>query len=117
MSAYLGGRFVLGSGRTWPHDFRFLAVFFSGPGDGDGVDTPSSCLTLGSDEGIWSSVKDLGVIISIGFMVEVALGVVTSNSDVKLSPGIDIRDSAGECWNLSDGNVCWYSMFGVLCLV
>lgn len=30
-SAYLGGRFVLGSGRTWPHDFRFLACFFSAP--------------------------------------------------------------------------------------
>lgn len=42
-------------------------------------------------------MKDLGVIISVGFIVEVALGVVTSNSDVKLSPGIDMRDSAGEC--------------------
>jgi hypothetical protein len=54
-------------------------------------------LIFGRDEGIWSSVKDLGVIISIGFIVEVAPGVVTSKSDVKLSPGIDMRDSAGEC--------------------
>jgi hypothetical protein len=38
-----GGRFVLGSGRTWPHDFRFLTVLPSafdvvaelGAGDGD----------------------------------------------------------------------------------
>lgn len=30
--AYLGGRFVLGSGRTWPHDLRFLTGFFSGSG-------------------------------------------------------------------------------------
>jgi hypothetical protein len=28
--AYLGGRFVFGSGRTWPHDFLFLTGFFSG---------------------------------------------------------------------------------------
>jgi hypothetical protein len=62
-------------------------------------------------------VKDLGVIISIGFMVEVALGVVTSNSDVKLSPGIDIRDSAGECWSLSIGKVCWYSILSDCCVL
>lgn len=25
----LGGRFVVGVGSSWPHDFRFLVVFFS----------------------------------------------------------------------------------------
>lgn len=29
-----GGKFVLGSGRTWPHDLRFFVVF---PSDGLGV--------------------------------------------------------------------------------
>lgn len=45
----------------------------------------------------------MGVIISIGFIVEVALGVVAANSDAKLSPGIDISDSVGESWNLAIG--------------
>jgi hypothetical protein len=45
----------------------------------------------------------LGVIISIGFIVEVALGVVAANSDAKLSPGIDISDSVGESSNLAIG--------------
>lgn len=26
---YLGGRFVLGTGNSWPHDFLFLTGFFS----------------------------------------------------------------------------------------
>lgn len=51
LARFLGGRFVLGSGRTWPHDFLFLVVFFSGAGEGLGVDaTPSSCLIIGSRE-------------------------------------------------------------------
>ena len=28
-ATYLGGKFVLGTGSSWPHDFRFFAGFFS----------------------------------------------------------------------------------------
>jgi hypothetical protein len=37
-SAYLGGRLVLGSGKTCPHDFRFFVVFFSPDSSGAGLD-------------------------------------------------------------------------------
>ena len=39
--AYLGGRFVLGSGRTWPQDFRFFVGFLSPAVSGAGVSSLS----------------------------------------------------------------------------
>lgn len=38
---YRGGRFVFGSGSTWPHDFRFLVGFLSDDAAGS-ASTPSS---------------------------------------------------------------------------
>lgn len=64
--AHLGGRFVLGSGRTWPHDLRFLEAFFSA------VATWASgwgCGSVSGAEGAWSSTGDSGVIMSAGLTV------------------------------------------------
>ena len=55
--AYLGGRLVLGSGRTWPHDFLFLEDFFSWADVGEAPESspPSSARTAAST---FSSLND-----------------------------------------------------------
>lgn len=78
--AYLGGRLVLGSGRTCPHDLRFLDGFFSGTGESGGVPRAVCALSTGLVAGACSSVKDLGVITSMGFSV-FEVGVATSKRD------------------------------------
>lgn len=45
---------------------------------------------------------------SRGFIVldVLAVGVVAANSDGYMSPGADMKDSAGELSNLTSGEVC-----------
>lgn len=53
--SYLGGRLVLGSGRTWPHDFLFFVCFFS-PVPGSGVEDAASRSPPEREElSLWSS--------------------------------------------------------------
>ncbi len=105
---YLGGRFVLGSGRTWPHDFLFLEDFFSLAEPGvDGISgrlrSARSARSVRSDPSAFSSPDDLGVIISSGFMVEEA--GVEAKSGGYMSLGVDRKDSAGEFSNGRFGDV------------
>lgn len=48
-----------------------------------------------------------GVIMSRGLSVE---GVESAKRDVKLSPGAERKDSAGEASNLTRGDDCWNAM-------
>ena len=120
-AAYLGGRLVLGSGRTWPHDFRFFAGFFSvagvdaestgvanrSPGVGGidsgstdtvvaGVERATSCFDSEGNEG--------GVITADGFVG--AEEACAENKEGYISPGADKSDSAGDGSNLSPGEPC-----------
>ena len=47
LCTFRGGRFVFGSGRTWPHDFRFFVGFDSAP-----LDAQSSEGTSRSDDDV-----------------------------------------------------------------
>jgi len=109
--AYLGGRFVLGSGRTWPHDLRFLTGFFSGSGvlvveAGGGVKVvwvsavrPASIVR----SGCLASEAGWGDIISTGLTVVVGAGLVPKREGY-ISSGVERRDSAGEPSNLMFGD-------------
>ena len=95
-----------------------MAGFFSssaaveesgGAGDPDGVDgvesVPARADTrAASGSGFMSSAMDGGVIISKGFMVLGADGVVAANSEGYISPGVERKDSAGEASNLTLGD-------------
>jgi len=79
-----------------------------GAGDPDGVDgvesVPARADTrAASGSGFMSSAMDGGVIISKGFMVLGADGVVAANSEGYISPGVERKDSAGEFSNLVRG--------------
>lgn len=111
---------VLGSGSTWPHDFLFLTGFLSDDeADSEGVGVVLSSSASGDCSGMtdrrdssFSSTKEGGVIISMGFIVVATEdGVDTAKRDVKLSPGADRKDSAGEASNLMSGDDCWNAMF------
>jgi hypothetical protein len=96
---YLGGRLVLGSGRTCPHDFLFLAGFFSGEDvSGRGTASPESA----DISGLLSSANDWGDMISCGFMVSVADGA--SKRGGYMSSGAERKDSAGDPSNLRSGD-------------
>lgn len=101
---------VLGSGRTWPHDFLFLTGFFSD--DECSVAAMSMSSSASGDSGMAdrressrSSEKESGVIISLGLRVE-GIDEESAKSDEKLSPGAERKDSAGEASNLRRGD-CW----------
>lgn len=80
----------MGSGRTWPHDFRFLVGFFS-EFSGAGEEAASDGVPLSS------LVYDGGVMmLSMEFNAE-----VVSKREGYMSPGTDINDSAGEASNLT----------------
>ena len=116
--AYLGGRFVLGSGRTWPHDFRFLAGFFSVLGADPGVisagveidaaDPASAVASPAGVEGTTSclgSEKEEGVMASMGSIVFGGVAVAENNEGY-ISPGVESSDSAGDVSNLMFGEAC-----------
>lgn len=84
LSTYLGGRLVLGSGRTWPHDFLFL-VFFSPDSGPPGVGGMST--------------EESGVMMSC----EPSTDPQVSKREVYISSGQDMKDSAGEASNLTVG--------------
>lgn len=101
---YLGGRLVLGSGRTWPHDFLFFVGFFS-PAPGSGVDDVASRLPADCEAlSLWQSSPcvDSGVIMSRGFMVD-GRGELPKRLGYS-PPGVDMNDSVGECSNLTLGS-------------
>lgn len=97
----------MGSGRTWPHDFRFLVCFFSelvASAAGVAVavasaEAESAAMPDRRSSSAWSrsSFNDEGLIISEGSMVALP------KSDGYMSPGVDRKDSAGEFSNLSSG--------------
>lgn len=120
-ASYLGGRLVLGSGRTWPHDFLFLTGFFSGSG------VPA---VVGAAEGVvrevWartvrlvsilrsgcsSSVNDFGDIMSRGLTVVAGL---EPNKEGYISSGVESRDSAGESSYLMLGDAVCGSQESIL---
>lgn len=120
--AYLGGRFVLGSGRTWPHDFRFLVGFLSGLVVDSGVtgsaeesagveadvtDAASPDAVAPGVERITSCFESdkVGVIASMGSIVFGA-EVEVENNGGYISPGAESSDSVGEVSNLTAGEVC-----------
>lgn len=74
------------------------------------VEDSSSGTTERRDSSSSSSMKDCGDIISMGFIVEVAEGLAAENRDVKLSPGADRNDSAGEFSNFVIGEGCSNAM-------
>lgn len=127
--AYLGGRFVLGSGRTWPHDFRFLVGFLSGlvvdPGvmgsaeefagvEIDVSDAASPDAVAPGVEGTTSCFESdkAGVIASMGSIVFGA-EVEVENNGGYISPGAESSDSAGEVSNLTAGEA-WSSHSAML---
>lgn len=85
---------VLGSGRTWPHDFRFLVGFLSVDSAAGDVEASSA------GESSRVSATDCGVMTSMGFMASSADGV---KRGYRSSPGADMKDSAGEFSNLTWG--------------
>lgn len=81
---------VLGSGRTWPHDFRFFVGFFSelsGAGEHEASDAVSLS-SLANEGGV--------MMLSNEFIVE-----DVAKREGYMSPGTDINDSAGEASNLT----------------
>lgn len=95
---------VLGSGRTWPHDFLFFVCFFS-PAPGSGVDdaasrSPAECEELS----LWysSPLVDSGVMMSLGFMVD-DRGELPKRLGYS-PPGVDMNDSVGEGSNFRFGS-------------
>jgi hypothetical protein len=75
----------LGSGRTWPQDFRFLAGFFSDEVAVDGVEGSSSSNPWRmAKSGDISSAYDCGVMISRAVIVVVVdgAGVDSGKRDV-----------------------------------
>lgn len=113
----------MGSGRTWPHDFRFLVGFLSvlvvEPGvmgsakvspdvetdatdaaspdaDAPGVEMTPSCFDSENEEGVMASIG------SIVF----GAGVDVENNEGYISPGAESSDSAGDVSNLTPGEVC-----------
>lgn len=113
--AYLGGRLVLGSGRTWPHDFLFLVGFLSVVEPG--VEGVSSGFVArpgragGDNSPLLSSVKDWGVMISSGFIV---VAVDEAKRDGYMSPGVERKDSVGEFSNLMSGEGVWQSQDSIM---
>lgn len=92
---YLGGRFVLGSGSCWPHDFLFLTGFFSGAG------VPEMLPFIDPPNMLSSSLYDCGVMAW--------LGSISLKSDGYDVPGVEMKLSArlstGEFSNLMCGVV------------
>src|SRR3569833_1229664 len=116
MCTYRGGRFVLGSGRTWPHDFRFLAGRFSAPGAGvAAASSAAEAARAAAAEAFLSSEKDRGVMITSGFIVATeAAGLDDPKSGGYISPGMDRKDSAGEFSNLTSGDGVSWSQESIL---
>lgn len=80
-----GGRLVFGSGRTWPHDFRFLTGFealLSGAGVDEGSDDLE---TERCGEGEWSQFSIISILMVAGIMV----------SDACCSCCDDVADGGG----------------------
>lgn len=120
--ANLGGRFVLGSGRTCPHDFRFFTGFFSVAGvdaESTGVANRSPGVD-GFDEASADAVvpemkratscfdsagREGGVITAVGSVVGAEEACV-ENKEGYISPGADRSDSAGDGSNLTTGEPC-----------
>lgn len=110
---------VLGSGRTWPHDFRFFTGFFSDAGvDGAVVSVVSVEVGTFVGEavgeraanaivsGLDSAEKGGGVIMSMGFIVFVEDVPDVVNNDGYISPGVERKDSAGDASNFTTGEAC-----------
>ena len=92
---------VLGSGRTCPHDLRFLVVFLSDPAKpGDSVSSKASKASNAVKSSIVLSsslTNDSGVMMSRGFMPKGdELALPSANSEVYSSAGSVRNDSAGE---------------------
>ena len=91
---------VLGSGRTWPHDFLFLTGFFSDD-SGAGVEVAEGVVGVteaGAGVVKATSTEDGGVMTLSMWSNEVA---DASKRDGYISPGVDRKDSAGESSNLT----------------
>lgn len=123
--SYLGGRFVFGSGSTWPHDFLFLVAFFSGSGvpvveaaEGEARLVWVRAVRPASMDrsACWSSATELGVNISMGLTVELDAGLVP-NSEGYISSGAESKDSAGESSNLMLGDAVRLAQESILLVV
>lgn len=121
---YLGGRFVLGSGRTCPHDFRFLGCFFSvdaGSPSAAGVERLSSVRVEATEvaladgvapraEGTASFLKSVikvgGDMTTWGSRV-LGVGVVgVEKREGYISPGADNSESVGDVLKVLPEGVC-----------
>lgn len=65
LARFRGGRLVFGSGRTWPHDFRFLTDLASEP-DGAGVDDGSDMDGNESEGEVGSKTSSCSILMVVG---------------------------------------------------
>ncbi len=101
----------MGSGSTWPHDFRFLDGFLSVVGvvGVEGVSAGVVATAPASPErtdasALSSAAKDRGVMISSGFIVAEAVAAAgVPKREGYMSPGMERKDSAGDASNLTSG--------------
>lgn len=83
-----GGRLVLGSGRTWPHDFLFLTGFealLSGAGVCEGSDDLEAARWGG--EGEWSMFSIISILMVVGIMVSAVASVASAAGDADADAG------------------------------
>jgi len=85
LARFRGGKAVLGSGSTWPHDFRFLTGFGS-VANGAGVDEGSdeqgneACAGEGDSKGTWRS--SILIVVGTGSVAGGVRGAEAINVEV-----------------------------------